>query len=185
MRRALLSPVLLAALLVAAAPTALAQTALDPLSRPSSASSQLTDPVQTPGTAFLFDLERKFAAATATGGGKAFASWFADDAVILSNAKAPVRGREAIAASAAWSPSDYQLTWTPQGGAMSPSGDMGYTWGHYDGRSKDASGQSVTLSGRYMTIWRRQPDGSWKVVLDSSNNEPPDANDCCKLPEAH
>ena len=180
MRRAVLFPVLL--FLVLPAFRSQAQSTLDPLARSTSSSSQLTDPTQTPGTAFLFQLEAKFAAATAAGGGKAFASWFADDAVTLSNAKAPVKGRSAIAASANWSPAEYQLTWTPQAAMMAPSGDMGYTWGHYEGKSKDAAGNPVTVSGRYMTIWRKEPDGSWKVVLDSSNNEPPDAADCCKLP---
>jgi ketosteroid isomerase-like protein len=33
-----------------------------------------------------------------------------------------------------------------------------------------------------MTIWKKLPDGSWKVVLDSSDEEPPAAGDCCKLP---
>jgi ketosteroid isomerase-like protein len=40
----------------------------------------------------------------------------------------------------------------------------------------------VTTSGRYMTIWRREPDGSWKVILDASSNEPAGAGDCCRLP---
>jgi ketosteroid isomerase-like protein len=65
---------------------------------------------------------------------------------------------------------------------MGPSGDMGYTWGHFDGRSKDAGGNPVVTSGRYMTIWRKQPDGNWKVVLDAGANEPAAAGDCCKLP---
>lgn len=182
MRRtlAILLPGVLA--LLASPSRSAAQSVLDPLARPASASSQLTDPSQNPGTAFLFQLEAKFAADTASGGGKAFASWFADDAVTLANAKAPVQGRSAIASGANWSPSEYQLTWTPQGGQMAPAGDMGYTWGHYEGKSKDASGNPVTVTGRYLTIWRKQPDGSWKVVLDSSNNEPAEAGDCCKLP---
>jgi ketosteroid isomerase-like protein len=33
-----------------------------------------------------------------------------------------------------------------------------------------------------MTIWRKQPDGNWKVVLDAGANEPANAGDCCKLP---
>jgi ketosteroid isomerase-like protein len=154
---------------------------LDPLASQTN-SGHFTDPQQNPGRAFLFDLEAKFAKATAEGGGTAFSSWFAEDGVALSNGKAPVTGRAAIAAGATWSPADYQLTWTPQAGQMSPSGDMGFTWGHYEGRAKDRNGNPVVTTGRYMTIWRKQSDGSWKVVLDSSNDEPPEAGDCCKLP---
>jgi ketosteroid isomerase-like protein len=161
------------------------QLSLDPLAKPPQApnmSGALNDPRLSPGVALLFHLEAQFAADTAKGGGKAFASWFADDAVTLSNKQAPVLGRTAIAAQTTWTPDQYQLIWTPQAGQMSPAGDMGYTWGHYEGHAKDRSGNPVTTKGRYMTIWRKQPDGSWKVVLDSSNEEAPNAGDCCKLP---
>jgi ketosteroid isomerase-like protein len=36
--------------------------------------------------------------------------------------------------------------------------------------------------GRYLTLWRKEPDGSWKVMLDASQDEPAGAADCCKLP---
>ena len=46
----------------------------------------------------------------------------------------------------------------------------------------DANGNPVTTTGRYMSIWRKGPDGQWKVVLDAGANEPAAAGDCCKLP---
>src|SRR5579875_2942779 len=144
--------------LMVCAPAFAQQLQLDPLSKPSqpaNMSDALSDPTLSPGVAFLFQLEAKFAADTAKGGGKAFASWFAEDAVTLSNKQAPVLGRTAIAAQTTWTPDQYQLTWTPQGGQMSPAGDMGYTWGHYEGHSKDRSGNAIATSGRYMTIWRK------------------------------
>jgi ketosteroid isomerase-like protein len=143
----------------------------------------LTQPTLTPGMIHLMELETQFAAAVATGGGKAFARWFADDGATLADGRPPVIGREAIAAQAQWDPKDYQLTWTAQGAQMGPSNDMGFTWGHYDGTGKDAYGQPVTHSGRYMTVWKRLPDGSWKVMLDASASEPPDPGSCCALPK--
>ena len=65
---------------------------------------------------------------------------------------------------------------------MGPTGDMGYTWGHYEGHSKDANGNPITITGRYMTVWRKEPSGVWKVVMDAGNNEPAGAGDCCKVP---
>jgi ketosteroid isomerase-like protein len=142
----------------------------------------LADTTLSPGKALLFDLEAKFAKATAEGGGSVFASWFAQDGVSLANGQAPVHGRDAIAKQATWSPKDYQLVWTPTDAVMSPMGDMGYTWGHYEGRSHDPDGNSKVTSGRYLTVWRKEPDGNWKVALDASNEEPAGAGDCCKLP---
>jgi ketosteroid isomerase-like protein len=172
-RSALLSTLLL---LLAACP---ASAQLDPLAKP--APDPLTNPNLSPGTAILFDLEAKFEKDTLAGGGKAFAAWFADDAVTLSNGQAAVHGHDAIAQRTTWSAADYQLTWTPQGGQMSPAGDMGFTWGSYEGHAKDRNGNPVVTKGRYMTIWKKQSDGTWKVVLDSSNDAPPESGDCCKV----
>jgi ketosteroid isomerase-like protein len=142
----------------------------------------LTDTTVNPGKALLFELEARFAKDVAARGGAAFADWFAGDGVALGNGAAPNIGKVAVARSANWSPKDYQLTWTPTDAMMGPSGDMGYTWGHFEGHSKDANGYPVTTSGRYITMWRREPDGNWKVVLDAGANEPPSSGDCCKLP---
>jgi ketosteroid isomerase-like protein len=146
----------------------------------------LTDATTTPGKMQLFDLEARFAKDVREKGGAGFAEWFAEDGVTLGNGAAPVIGKVAIARSANWSPAVYELTWTPTEAQMGPSGDMGYTWGHFEGHSKDTSGHTIaTLTGRYLTIWRRQPDDQWKVVLDAGANEPVEAADCCKLPTAH
>jgi ketosteroid isomerase-like protein len=156
----------------------------DALAQSSSAtSSPLAQPTLSPGTLLLMELEGRFAKAVAAGGGKAFATWFAEDAVTLNNGKPAVLGRTAIAAQAQWDPKTYQLTWAPQGAQMGPSNDMGFTWGHYEGRSKDKNGEPVVLSGRYFTVWKKLPDGTWKVALDASSDEPPATGECCVLPK--
>lgn len=150
----------------------------------SGAPNPLADTTVKPGKVLLFELEARFAKDVAARGGAAFADWFAGDAVSLGNGAAPNIGKVAIARSATWSPNNYQLTWTPTDAMMGPSGDMGYTWGHYEGHSKDANGNPITTTGRYITMWRKEADGSWKVVLDAGSNEPPSSGDCCKLPTA-
>jgi ketosteroid isomerase-like protein len=148
----------------------------------SSTPNPLTEPTATPGKTLLYSLESQFGRAVAQRGGAGFASWFADDGVILGNGKPPVVGRVAIEKSATWSPANYQLSWTPDGAWMNAAGDSGYTWGHYDGQSKDANGNPVIVGGRYFTVWGKQAGGSWKVELEASANEPPEAGSCCKLP---
>jgi ketosteroid isomerase-like protein len=155
---------------------------LDPLA-PQPAGNLLTQPTLNPGALVLLDLEARFARAVAAGGGKAFASWFADDAVSLSNGRPAVLGRGAIAGQAGWDPKIYQLTWTPTAAQMGPSNDMGFTWGHYEGHSKDRNGEPVTIAGRYITVWKKLPSGQWKVALDASAAEPPAVGDCCALPK--
>lgn len=164
----------------------LATAALGQLPEPGTTDNAVPNPLvdQTvkPGKMILFDLEARFAKDVLKRGGAAFADWFAEDGVALGNGQAPVVGKVAIVKSANWDPKVYQLTWTPTDGIMGPSGDIGYTWGHFEGHSKDANGNPVTTSGRYITIWRMQPNGEWKVVLDAGSNEPAAAGDCCKLP---
>lgn len=161
---------------VAAGFDALAQLANTP-------SSPLTQPTLTPGVLLLLELEGRFSKSVAAGGGKAFGSWFADDAVTLNNGRPPILGRAAIAAQAQWDPKTYLLSWVPQGAQMGPSNDMGFTWGHYEGRSRDKNGEPVVITGRYFTVWKKVPDGTWKVALDASANEPPAAGECCVLPK--
>jgi len=146
------------------------------------APNPLADSTVKPGKVLLYDLEARFAKDVLARGGAGFADWFAEDGVALGNGAAPLIGKVAIAKSANWDPKVYQLIWTPTDAVMGPSGDMGYTWGHFEGHSKDANGFPVTTKGRYMTIWRKGADGQWKVVLDAGANEPPEAGDCCKLP---
>jgi ketosteroid isomerase-like protein len=150
---------------------------------PAIISSPLNQPTLSPGVVLLMELEGRFAESVAKGGGKAFATWFADDAVTLNNGRPAVLGRTAIAAEAQWDPKTYQLTWTPQGAQMGPSNDMGFTWGHYEGHSKDKNGQPITITGRYFTVWKKLADGTWKVALDASANEPSTTGECCALPK--
>jgi len=149
---------------------------------PSQGPNPLTNSTVKPGKMILFDLEARFAKDVLARGGAGFASWFAEDGVALGNGAAPLIGKVAITKSSTWLAKDYQLTWTPTEALMGPSGDMGYTWGHFEGKSKDQNGNPVLTSGRYMTVWRKQPDGAWKVVLDAGANDVPNAGDCCKLP---
>ena len=152
----------------------------DPLA-PRPAMNVVNAPTMSPGVVELLTLEGRFSDDVAKGGGAAFSSWFADDAVTLNNGKPAVLGHTAIAAAANWDPRQYQLTWYAEGAQVGPSGDTGFTWGHYDAQTHDVHGQPVTLSGRYITFWKKVK-GQWKVALDASANDAPSGGDCCKLP---
>ncbi len=132
-------------------------------------------PTLSPGVLELLKLEGQFSAAVATGGGKAFSSWFADDGVTLNNGQPAVLGRSAITAIANWDPATYKLSWFAEGAQMGPSNETGFTWGHYDATSIDKDGKSTTTNGRYITFWKKVK-GEWKVALDASANEPPPIN---------
>jgi ketosteroid isomerase-like protein len=89
-----------------------------------------------------------------------------DDAMFFG--KDVARGREAV--SKAWLPlftdRSLFLKWRPTQVEVSSTGDLGYSIGDYERMSKDAQGNPATATGNYVSIWRRKPDGKWKIVLD-------------------
>ena len=115
------------------------------------------------------DADRAFAARAASAGpGAAFTEFIAVDGLTLGSA-AMACGREPIrAAFAGSSPGD--LLWAPRLGYIAGSGDLGFTVGVADLRTESGPAKS-----KYLTIWRRQRDGTWRFVADGGNAAPPDA----------
>jgi ketosteroid isomerase-like protein len=97
---------------------------------------------------------------------QSFVALVDDDAIFFG--KDVARGKNAV--SKAWLPyfTDRALflKWHPTQVEISSSGDLGYSIGEYERIGKDASGNPATVIGNYVSIWRKQPDGRWKVVLD-------------------
>ena len=65
------------------------------------------------------------------------------------------------------------ITWHPDKVGVARSGDLGYSVGTYEETSKDSSGKTVSDKGKYLTVWKKQPDGSWKSLFDMSNTDLP------------
>lgn len=59
-----------------------------------------------------------------------------------------------------------KLSWTPDFVAVSGNGDLGYTYGKYQWADTDSTGKINQSTGLFHTIWKRQPDGSWRYVWD-------------------
>jgi ketosteroid isomerase-like protein len=97
----------------------------------------------------------------------AFLAYMADDAVLFR--PGPVPGRAFVEARP--SPA-IELVWAPVYAAMAVSGDLGYTTGPYEVRGTGPD-HAVEDQGYYVTIWRKQADGSWKVALDQGVSTPP------------
>jgi len=122
------------------------------------------------GAALLFKLEAEFAQAVADHGRAAFAAHFAEDGVELDDGGG-ITTRDQLAKEPAW-PEGTSLSWTPVKADMAASGDLGYTYGNYVFRSKGNDGKVAIHHGKYMSIWKKQKDGSWKVVADMGNSSP-------------
>jgi ketosteroid isomerase-like protein len=121
------------------------------------------------GSALLLKLEADFARAVAEHGHDAFLTYFAEDGVEIDSGS--VATKDDMRKQGPWAPGT-SLTWTPVKAEMAASGDFGYTYGNYVYKVKDKDGKLVTENGKYTTIWKKQKDGSWKVILDTGNASP-------------
>jgi ketosteroid isomerase-like protein len=79
----------------------------------------------------------------------------------------------ATATASAFAIPDFKLEWYPKQIAVAHSGELGYTTGTYTWTFKDASGKPASDKGKYLTVWKKQQDGSWKVLLDMFNTDLP------------
>jgi uncharacterized protein (TIGR02246 family) len=56
---------------------------------------------------------------------------------------------------------------------VASSGDLAYARGHFTEKHEDRkTAQIVSESGTYVTVYKKQPDGSWKAVEDVSVGDP-------------
>ena len=118
----------------------------------------------------LKQLEGEFMKAALERGSVGCMSYYADEAVELPNGADAIHGKAAIAKGMNFlDVKNNRLTWTPEGADISSSGDLGYTYGTFEFQSVGKDGKVNVEHGKYTSIWKKQKDGSWKVVLDMGN----------------
>jgi ketosteroid isomerase-like protein len=116
----------------------------------------------------LIESERAFSRLSEEEGTRdAFLTYLADDSVVFLPRAVP--GRKAYEEAPADSPT--LLTWDPAYAEVSPAGDLGYTTGPYQARDKN-NGAAPPRFGHYVSIWQKQPNGLWRVVLDIGIGHP-------------
>lgn len=119
-----------------------------------------TGPLRADDYADLVSAEQTFAVdATVRGTRAAFLAALADDGVVF--APGPMSGK------AVWTArpdNKDRLEWAPAVAEVAASGDLGYTSGPWRYTVKgDAKPSSF---GRYLTVWKKQADSHWKVLID-------------------
>jgi ketosteroid isomerase-like protein len=107
----------------------------------------------------------------AEGMATAFLRYMDENATIYQEGSAPITGREAIAAVYA-NTGEGSLHWEPTFIDAAASGDLGYSLGRYVYSYRDAGGEEQKSYGYYVSIWKKQADGSWKYVFDSGVKAP-------------
>ncbi len=120
----------------------------------------------------MADADRAFARFSADSGGPAgaFSRWIADDGMLLGTRAVPARGPEQARQAFAWLPATGRFEWAPVDSlaAASRDGSLGFTIGE---ARVAATPANVTYS-KYLTVWRREPDGRYKFIFDIGSDRP-------------
>ncbi len=121
----------------------------------------------------IMQADRDFNKATQEKRAEGWLSYFALDQAALPDP--PTIGRQAITDryQKLFSDPNFTLTWDPVKAEVFPSGDRGYTTGKYVARFKNKEGKLMESHGHYITLWRKQEDGSWKIFGDTGSPDGP------------
>jgi ketosteroid isomerase-like protein len=120
--------------------------------------------------------ERSFARVSADSGMRqAFMNFLAEDAIVFR--PEPVKGKERYASSPEV---PGMLIWQPYFADVSRDGKMGYTTGPWEFR-QESKKDSADGYGDYISVWKKQKDDSWKVVVDVGISHPHPGYDLRKV----
>ena len=102
-------------------------------------------------------------------------AYFAPNGSMLSDTSKPTTGPAEIRAEMepVFKDSTFSLRWHPTKGEMMIPGVIGYTVGRWERIRKNKEGKWMKSTGTYSTTWKKQPDNSWKIVLDSGVSDGP------------
>ena len=125
----------------------------------------------------LMELDLQFAqVASEIGISQAFYQYADPKAIVLSQGSFPLKGPDEIRED--WQKVENslkhppQLSWKPTKAEIAQSGDLGYTFGTYEFTELDSLDNPSISYGNYVTVWKKQEDGSWKYVLDGGASTP-------------
>ena len=115
----------------------------------------------------LLETDRAWAAAAA-GDIPRLTSFWADDAVNFFPGAPVARGKDEIRKLVQQNRSKpgFSLSWKPVESTVADAGDLGYTLGSFQLSSDTADGNPMVKRGNYLCIWKKQPDGGWKCVVE-------------------
>jgi ketosteroid isomerase-like protein len=106
------------------------------------------------------------------GTGVAFGRYAAEDAQIFSGPGEFISGPHAIAESFGPPTEKNTLTWHPVHGEVAGSGDLGFTVGNAVFTGVREDGAKIERFSKYLTVWKKQRDGTWRYVVDGGSARP-------------
>jgi ketosteroid isomerase-like protein len=124
------------------------------------------DPNPADAVRAMVEAERKFYQTGQEKGTRAaFLAFLADDGIVFR--PGPLNGKEVWEKRAE---TGFDLVWEPTFAVIARSGDFGYDTGPAKWRNKKEG--NFTGHGQFVSVWKKQKDGGWKVALDCGIENP-------------
>lgn len=121
----------------------------------------------------LLAVDREFAArAQEIGAPKAFVEYAASDVRAFPNGGTTIQGKVSLTKWVQSWPKDAVLQWSPEEAFAARDSSLGYTWGYATFTVIGKDGNPASSHSKYVTIWQKQADGSWKFIADIGNAAP-------------
>ena len=105
----------------------------------------------------------------------AFQHFAAPDVAFIDTDPRQFRGPAAVLQRMGPDKPGVSLTWSAAFTDVSDDGTLAYNYGRYELHAPGPDGKEVTRTGWFLTIWKRQPDGSWRYVMDNGAPDKPAA----------
>lgn len=123
----------------------------------------------------LMQLSREWSRLASTDSTEKILSYWAEDAVVMSPGQSPINGKKAIREMVEGTSKipGFKISWEPLSVYVSETGDMAYMIEQNQITVNDSLGKPMTEYNKGVTVWRKEPDGSWKNVVDIWNANPP------------
>jgi ketosteroid isomerase-like protein len=103
----------------------------------------------------------------------AFQHFAAPDVAFIDTDPRKFRGPAAVQERIGPDEPGVKLTWSASFTDVSDDGTLAYNYGRYDFCKTGADGKEGPHSGGwFLTIWKRQPDGTWRYVMDNGSPDP-------------
>lgn len=103
----------------------------------------------------------------------AFEHFAAPDVAFIDTDPRKFRGIAAVRERMGPDQPGVRLSWSALFTDVSDDGTLGYNYGRYEMRRAGPDGQPVVRGGFFLSIWKRQPDGTWKYVMDTGAPDRP------------
>lgn len=124
--------------------------------------------------AALMQLSREWSALVSTTPVDEWIDFWAEDAVMMPPGFPALRGKAAIREFVEMSAQipGFHIRWEPESFHVSSSGDLAYLIERNVTTVNDSLGNAVSTHGKVVTIWRKDPGGTWRNVVDMWNEAP-------------